>query len=57
MKNLSKKRKTEIANEIIKEHALFESTPFRHLRSTVRAMLVAAIDKALAEVVDDASDE
>jgi hypothetical protein len=57
MKNLSKKRKTEIANEIIKEQALFDSTPHRHLRNTVRAMLVEAIDKALAEVGDDASDE
>jgi hypothetical protein len=57
MKNLSKKRKTEIANEIIKEQALFDSTPHRHLKNTVRAMLVAAIDTAMAEVGDDAGDE
>ncbi len=48
-RQLTKKRMVEIANEIIKEQALFDSTPHRHLKNTVRDMLVAAIERALEE--------
>lgn len=57
MKPLTKKRKTEIANEVLAEIDVFDSTPFRHLKGTVRKMLLEVIDKTLAEVTDGSGEE
>jgi hypothetical protein len=55
MKRLTKKRKTEIANAII-ANSNFADALMKY-RPAVRKMLLAAIDKALAEAADDTGNE
>lgn len=55
MKHLTKKRKTEIANEVLATAVEFDGQHLCHLKPVVRQLLIEAIEKALAEAQDSAN--